>query len=80
MPLPIAVRTAAMQAQDEGDRLAFLQVARVIEKVGAARFHLGHVALIDDGRAAAFLYLPGKPPQLLPELLTPERVREALDG
>jgi thiol:disulfide interchange protein DsbD len=40
-------------------------------------------ALADLGRSgvpAYVLYMPGRAPQLLPELLTPERVRAALDG
>jgi DsbC/DsbD-like thiol-disulfide interchange protein/cytochrome c biogenesis protein CcdA len=40
-------------------------------------------ALAELGRSgvpAYVLYMPGRAPQLLPELLTPERVRAALDG
>jgi thiol:disulfide interchange protein DsbD len=40
-------------------------------------------ALSDLGRSgvpAYVLYLPGRAPQLLPEVLTPERLRAALDG
>jgi thiol:disulfide interchange protein DsbD len=37
-------------------------------------------ALGRSGVPAYVLYKPGRPPELLPELLTPERVRAALDG
>ena len=37
-------------------------------------------ALGRSGVPVYVLYLPGRAPQLLPELLTPERVRAALDG
>ena len=44
--LPVAVRAAAVEAQDERDLLASFQVAGIVEKVGAARLRL------DDGAAA----------------------------
>jgi hypothetical protein len=43
-----------MQAQDEGDWLAALQVARIIEEVRAPRLHLHDRALVDDHRARTF--------------------------
>ena len=45
--LPVPVRAEAVQAEDEGDFLALLQVTWIIEKVGAAGLHLDHVSLID---------------------------------
>src|SRR5215510_2311412 len=53
MALPVPVRAGAVQAQNEGDLLALLQVARIIEEVGAARLHFDHVPLVDHCGARA---------------------------
>src|SRR5688572_33359021 len=53
MTLPVAVRSASMQAQNECDLLTLFQIAWVIKEIGAARFHLDDISLIDHrGRRA----------------------------
>ena len=56
MPLPVGVGTAAVQAEDEGNRLALLQVARVVEKVRAPALHLDDRAGMRDGGGAAGIH------------------------
>ena len=51
--LPVPVRTGAVEAEDERDLLAWLQIARIVEEVGAAGLHLDHVALVDHHRRRA---------------------------
>ncbi len=45
--LPVAVRPGAVNAEDESDLLARLEVARIVEEVGAAGLHFDHGSLID---------------------------------
>ena len=45
--LPIAVRARAVNAEDEGDFFARLQVARIIQEVGPAGLHFDYRALVD---------------------------------
>ena len=45
--LPVPVRAASVQAENEGYLLALLQVAWIIEEISAARLHLDNVSLID---------------------------------
>src|ERR1035438_1069337 len=51
--LPVPVRACAVQTEDEGNFLIRFQIARVIEKVGAAGLHLNDGSLVDHpvGRA-----------------------------
>ena len=42
-----------MQTQNEGDFLALLQVARIVEEVGAAGLHLYYVSLVYDSGSSA---------------------------
>src|SRR5581483_5543646 len=44
VPLPVPVGAEAMKTEDEGDFLALLQVARIIEEIRAAGLHLDHGA------------------------------------
>src|SRR5262245_20094304 len=53
--LPVAVRTAAVQAENERDLLSCLQIARVVEEVSAARLHLDNRPLIDHSIARTVL-------------------------
>src|SRR6266404_4378867 len=47
--LPVSIRAGAVKTKDEGDFLALLQIARIVEEVGAPRLHLDHVSFIDHG-------------------------------
>jgi len=52
----------------------------VSDKSGVVEFARALAALGRSGVPAYVLYMPGRAPLLLPELLTPQRVLEALDG
>src|SRR5215469_520270 len=45
--LPITVGTGAVNAKNEGDLLAWLEIARIVKEVGATRLHLDYRTLID---------------------------------
>src|ERR1035441_3640034 len=55
MALPIPVRACAVQTEDESNFLVRLQIARVIEKVGAAGLHLNDGSLVDYPVSGAVL-------------------------
>ena len=50
MALPVSVGAGAVQTENESDLLAFLEVARVIEEVGAPRFHLDDISFTINRR------------------------------
>ena len=69
-------RDDVMQAfRDRGVTLVRADWTRRDPEIARALAALGR-----SGVPAYVLYKPGRPPELLPELLTPERVRAALDG
>jgi thiol:disulfide interchange protein DsbD len=72
----VLARDDVMQAfRDRGVTLVRADWTRRDPEIARALAALGR-----SGVPAYVLYKPGRPPELLPELLTPERVRAALDG
>src|SRR5918994_503805 len=51
--LPVAIRAAAVETQDEGHLLAWLQIARIVEEIGASGFCFDHRSAVGHQGARA---------------------------